>query len=146
MVRDSQKSKVYKAERSVQTLLSDTEYKFTSLQQCIDFVCKIECSKWYKSVGLCGHNISISDGRGSSRARAYCSSNRICLPRWARNKMTILHEICHMHYTSNFVASHGREFCKLFINAVKRWIGKEEADLLRYAYKTYGVKYVVRSN
>lgn len=52
----------------------------------------------------------------------------------------ILHEICHVA-TQNDPA-HGRDFARTYLSAIETFIGEAAADLLRAGYKEHGVKYM----
>lgn len=155
--RDSQLSKVYKAE-SAHSYWSDvSEYdSLSEIQRWVDEICK---SRWFKNrypryaldaksimkYGRAADGIKVLDGRGRQRA---CGSTRgfIKLPVWTRSDLHILHEIAHVvtrrnGYQGPLPAYHGRDFCANYLALVRQFMGKEEADELKACFKKHRVKY-----
>jgi predicted metal-dependent hydrolase len=55
--------------------------------------------------------------------------------------MVIVHELSHVCQPL-ISAGHGREFCKIFLAFVKKWVGHEAHNMLKTSFKEHGVKYV----
>jgi putative metallohydrolase (TIGR04338 family) len=154
MPRDSQKSKVYRAERLAWWGAQDSPYlpddEFRTVAQCLALVDQITSSRWWKNRCRIG-TVKVFDGRGTRFARAghfgYRSRGKngwgINLPRWSRSKPVILHELAHI-MTNGWHRGHGRHFCRNYLALVSRWMGKEAAAELRSAFKTCRVKWHVR--
>ncbi len=161
--RDSQQSKVYKAERDV---FSSVPFgptlgtpEFRTVAECHAFVNQVIGSRWW--VNRAGRiDIEITDGRGSQNAFAYRLPDhkdsvphlRLSLPRWARSRIVILHELAHCitgikhgYYERDTVPFHGREFCSHLLALVKRWLGPDQARALQAAFKEHRVKYRART-
>jgi len=149
--RDSQRSKVYKAETAHSLWFDEALFDSVGdVQRWVDSICK---SRWFKNrfpryaldpkslmkYGRSADGIKVLDGRGRRRA---CGLRRgfIKLPIWTRTDLHILHEIAHV-VTTTKVASHGREFCANYLALVRQFMGKEEANELRECFKRHKVKY-----
>ena len=142
--RDSQCSKVYKAERT----LPQHSQNGMSIEDVREFVDKIMDSRWLKGKYPDAYEygkVVVKDGRGRRKAGG-CHSY-ITMPKWSRSKMIVLHELAHAITERECgyppVAWHGREFCSIFIALVRRWMGKDVGRDLKAAYKKYRVKHVV---
>jgi putative metallohydrolase (TIGR04338 family) len=64
----------------------------------------------------------------------------IKLPRWAWSHWVALHELAHLA-TPNEVAWHGREFARVYLELVRRFMGEDSATLLRASFKNHRVKF-----
>ena len=143
-MRDFQRSKLYAAERH----LAERGPRLESVKDIQAFVDGLCQSRWFRNrFGLV--EIAVRDGRGRRNAGG-CGwrsmdgrGGFITLPKWSRHTLFILHEITHVIIPSN-LAAHGREFSKIFLQLVGRWMGDDSAKDLRAAYRRCGVKYVVR--
>src|SRR5258708_3127064 len=97
-MRDSQRSRVYAAERSLPAGFAIRERGWLKLARCQEYVNSITETKFWRSLRKRTRNrqwiwnkrVEVLDGRGSSSARA--GGLQINLPRWARCRMVILHE------------------------------------------------------
>ena len=144
-MRDFQKSKVYAAESD----MSEKGARFESVQDIQQFVDKICGSRWFRNRFGRVIRIVVRDGRGRRSACGKGWNNIdgrygiIKLPRWSRYTKYILHEIAHVVMPGNTPA-HGREFAKILLQLVARWMGNEAAQELRAAYRQRGVKYAGR--
>lgn len=155
-IRDSQRSKVYKAENS----LKERKAEFPKLYERFDdmralkrYIKRVVDSKWwqkYKAPDMGEKNdvpmrnptfkeLEIRDGRGHRRATAWRMGAEITFPIWARYRLVILHELAHILQSQR--PGHGRQFCRVFIDLVRRFAGKAEADALKQAFRAHKVKY-----
>jgi putative metallohydrolase (TIGR04338 family) len=154
--RDSQRSKVYAAEQRIH--LDSPCVALSELREWINDT--VVTSRWFHSRWPLGGVIRLKDGRGRRRACAYpiftnyhLNSNYsqpspkggvIKLPRWSRTRIIALHELAHIIIRWHFpykVAAHGKEFCGVYLQLVKRWMGQEYYLQLRSAFKETGAKY-----
>ncbi len=139
--RDSQRSKVYKAQRVI-----DGKSFFNSVPKTQAYVDKITRSVWWKKQHR-GYikTVKVKDGRRRKRASAY-GANTIVMPSWSRYEMVILHElahcIVHSYDAPEIEAGHGRLYASLFLKIVKRFMGKWEHDQLKASFKRHRVKYI----
>jgi putative metallohydrolase (TIGR04338 family) len=114
-----------------------------TLQECQKFVDKIISRKYViEKYGIQAKRpIVVLDGRGRRKACAtiYYGKRAIKLPKWARGKYVILHEVAH-HLTN--LDGHKPEFASCLLDLVRHFLGKESADALQGAYHYKGVKVV----
>jgi len=152
--RDSQRLKVYRAGWKVE----DHGERFDDMVDLRAYVHKIFRSKWrkalYRKHNLDEHfHLYIGDGRAR---RGACMDNgwkrhyEIKFPRTTRRQQTILHEIAHILVEEIFtigrgqrVAYHGREFCAIMLQLVRRWMGPEQAKMLKTSFKNNKVKHTM---
>ena len=149
--RDSQRSKVYKAEQGHSLWFDEALFDSVGeVQEWVDSICR---SRWFKNrfrrhaidpksvmrYGRSADGIKVLDGRGRRRANG-STRGFIKLPIWTRSDMHILHEIAHV-VTSPRVAAHGREFCANYLALVRQFMGREEAIELKTCFKKHRVKY-----
>ncbi len=114
-----------------------------TLQECQKFVDKIVSRKYViEKYGIQAKRpIVVLDGRGRRKACAtiYYGKRAIKLPKWARGKYVILHEVAH-HLTN--LDGHKPEFASCLLDLVRHFLGKESADALQGAYHYKGVKVI----
>ena len=114
-----------------------------TLQECQKFVDKIISRKYViEKYGIQAKRpIVVLDGRGRRKACAtiYYGKRAIKLPKWARGKYVILHEVAH-HLTN--LDGHKPEFASCLLDLVRHFLGKESADALQGAYHYKGVKVI----
>jgi putative metallohydrolase (TIGR04338 family) len=138
--RDSQRSKLYKAER-----IAEVDSKsYPDLSDCQNYILK--CLKSKRLLKLYpfmnGVFVEVKDGRGCRNASGGRYS--ITLPRWARTEWVMLHELAHtitMRKYVKRVAPHGREYAVVYLNLVRIFLGRESEKQLKLAFKTHRVKY-----
>jgi putative metallohydrolase (TIGR04338 family) len=147
-LRDSQRGKVYKAERILNSHPKAME-RFETIPEVDVFVKKVLGSSYTRKHFARLNSLTISDGRGRRNASAY-GYREISLPRWARTRWTILHELAHIYASYKYkrvdiaIAAHGREFCKIYLQLVQHFISKEAADILKKSFREHRVKYQIR--
>jgi len=109
--RDDQQKKVY---RFGQTVLGDSNRQDWTFEQAKSFVNYV----WACYFGPNAQPLAVYDGRGRSCASA--SGEKIYLPRWARNRDIILHELGHAILSRKYrqrynfhQEAHGPEFVRM---------------------------------
>jgi putative metallohydrolase (TIGR04338 family) len=130
-----QAGRLYAAEE-----LSGIKYgEALTLKECQKFVDKIMSRKYVVEKYRMKSAITVLDGRGRRKACAtfHYGNRAIKLPRWARTKYVILHEVAH-HLTR--LDGHKAEFASCLLDLVRHFMGKESADALQGAYHLKGVK------
>lgn len=143
--RDSQQSKVYRAERSVndQHLTPPT---FTTMKECERFAKKVWRSKRVQQAfprATRNELPDLHDGRGCRSAIA-SGGWEVKLPKWARRETVILHELAHIIVHREIgmsVAGHGWQFCQTFLKLTLYIQGREAHDELKAAFKRFKVRY-----
>jgi len=143
--RDSQRSRLYSAER----VLSNRDehgqpcgsVDWTTVAEVQAFVDRVTRSRWWKSRSRVG-KIVVKDGRGGMSARAYRSRGQsvIAIPRWARTRRVVLHELSH-HLTPWTAAAHGNLFAANLVDLVRRWMGPDEAEALKESFRQAKVRH-----
>lgn len=139
--RDSQRSKVYKAERAIDSYA-------TALPQIADierFVKKAWASKrvqkaWPKATRI--YLPEVGDGRG--RTSAGGTYNGILMPVWSRNSVIVLHELAHCIVARQYgskPAGHGWQFAGVFLKLVLYMIGREAYNELKRSFKAHRVRH-----
>lgn len=144
-MRDTQRSKVYRAEREA---FGNNFDKFGSR---IEDICDIHTyitkgiavratiKRRYANANI--EKILIRPGIGARMARG--GEIGLTLPKWARCEPVILHELAHTITirTLRDIAWHGREFCEVYLNLVHFVLGQEASEALKQAFKANNVKY-----
>jgi putative metallohydrolase (TIGR04338 family) len=118
--------------------------EFQTLDECAAFATPI----WAKErgrVGLARQKAPAIErpSRGQRSAIAHFD-HRITLPRWARSRWVILHELAHRLNAREDGASHGPRFVGILMGLVCRWMDFDVNQLMALADE-HGVKYYVRS-
>lgn len=143
-MRDNQRQRVYDAERATPMLMKDRIDDVHELQKYVTKICK---SAWFRRRFPASMGITVTDGRRRIRACGFAVGGYgyIKMPKWARSKMITLHEISHAVQKLAYEGPqpwHGREFCKIYLAFVKKWLGMEAYASLKASFKEHGVKYV----
>ena len=140
--RDSQRSRVYKAERAIRK-----EYGGKHFRETADVERYIKKQFARKTItrryGDIGQHITAHDGRGRGRAGAW-GYNDITLPKWTRFELMIIHEVAHL-MTNRLhglnTAGHGWQFCSIYLDLVRFILGKEAHAALKASFKAHKVKF-----
>lgn len=138
--RDSQRSKVYAAENKAFPHMHDERMTLAGCKSFVSIV--VNCQFWKESKGR--KIVKIKDGRGTRRAMYYPKTNKINLPKWARNEWVIIHELAHFlcwQKHEDTVPSHGVKFCGIYLKLVEQVLGAEAAVDLAVSFEMRGVKY-----
>ena len=144
MIRDSQRSKVYKAEQSL-PWWKDVD-RLETMEELQGWVDQLWQHRWLRrQFPSAPRRVEVRDGR---RRRFACAGTRtIWMPRWSRSKMIVLHELAHVCEGSEssrlrlITAWHGREFCAAYLALVQHYLGAEKATELRAAFKAHRVRF-----
>jgi putative metallohydrolase (TIGR04338 family) len=151
-IRDSQRERVYKAETFAEHGTPDyrsVEHKpeFKTVTECQEYVDFVAATDAYAALDVYQlEPIEVLDGRGRRRACAVIESDQIKLPKFARDKFTILHELAHIAVgmdcvgEDRTVAPHGPEFTGIVLYFVHEFLGPEMHDKLAEAYESFKVK------
>jgi hypothetical protein len=132
MARDTQRQRVYNAEHSIRKDPIGTG----SMDEVTAFTAQVVGSSWWRKRSTT-RVVQVKDGRGRVNACAY--GNTIKLPRWARSKMVVLHELAHILQSGD--APHGREFAAAMIALVDRFGDPGDGELLRAAFAEKRVRW-----
>lgn len=148
--RDSQRSKVYAAERATFHDYSQPwqQAEYPTLAEATALVRRVERSaSWAK---LCDRGgmartwrpVTVEAGRNGGHA---WGTHTISLGRYGRQDWVVLHELAHIATTRRYgdlaAAAHGWQFCDTYLRLVRTWLGKPQRDALRAAFRAHGVRY-----
>ena len=133
--RDSQKSKLYKAEQD--TNRHRPEFEFESFEAAAAWAKQVGRSKWLRRIFPNRPNLFIRPKHHGMATGL--DSGRIRLPRWAWNKVIILHEVAHVMVGEKH--RHGREFARAMLMIVRHFLGVPYFKEMRLAYRSHGVKF-----
>lgn len=139
--RDSYKQRVYLAE--AQALPVYPTDRFKSLEEAEEFIRKVLGSRWRKKRFP---HCAILTVTKHHAYRATGGATNINLPAsWSWTKPTALHETAHylLRQSHDFYrrATHGREYCGLMLELVRRFMGSEAGKRLRSEYVKRGIPY-----
>lgn len=144
MSRDSQRSKVYIAERAAGLQLpSSTKRDWAmSIEECQQYVNKMLNSAYFKRK-YWKHStleIRVLEGRNGGRAtRQGFGQSVIFLGVWARQEFVIIHEVA--HHVAGLSHGHDWRFCEVELDLVRHFMGKEAHDKLKASFKEHKVKF-----
>lgn len=140
--RDSQRSKVYKAEQIAFKGSSIDVPEIKDIEEYIDHI---------RSLGrvresfpeLVKFPVFVGDGR--ARRRPCANSSGIFMPRHARQKWIVLHELSHTiirrRYSVLRAAGHGWQFAEAYLLLVRHVMGVEAHDRLKAQFKEHRVRF-----
>lgn len=140
-VRDSQRSKVYAAEKAA--VLASWNSRLETLPEIQDYLQDMMNRAWFKRRWPWITKVPrLKDGRGTTHARG--GAGGLNLPRWARSEVVVLHEMS--HYLCDMTlhqphAAHGWQFCEVYLTLVRFQCGKGAHDLLRDQFKQHKVRF-----
>ena len=122
--RDFQRSKVYAWENETFPHIREEQW---TLSQCEAFAKQ-----------LYGARVKIKDGRGR---RSACAHHRryptISLPKWARNKWVVAHEVAHLKTRHDLsIPAHGAIFMGVYLGFLRTCTGVDYTECA----KDYGLK------
>lgn len=145
-LRDNQKSKVYASEAAAFDRYK-TSPEFKTTDECDAFLRKVMSGKVFQRTYpyTKDWNILIRAGQGTRKASASQITldgetwRVITLPKWARRKEVILHELAHhindVESKDKPYASHGWEFAVIFLDLVQKGMGKAAKQRLKDEFK-----------
>lgn len=152
--RDFQRSKVYRAERDMDTQLGEYGGRLETIPEIRTWIDEINGSRWMKGYVNrhrdhqleVGHTkIVVGDGRSRIKPCAelfrYNYTAIVKFPKWGRSRLIVLHELTHVYTNWIIPAWHGREFCANYLEFVKRWLGQDARAELQASFQRNGVKF-----
>lgn len=137
-VRDSQRQKVYDAEKVIRR----QGRSFSSIEEMQTYCDRLTGSAWF-SRRWSVTKIVVQRGREGTSAWANAMRRIINMPTWAWTEDVVLHEISHILTERKYgkVAAHGREFARTYLELVRHQMGKEHGDRLRDSFRQHKVKF-----
>lgn len=143
-IRDSQQSKVYKAEREAfegtcTSQVTTNVQRFDKPKAVDRYANKVMSSSWTKkNFPRASRPLTVNTNKKYGCAYGNYWSTKITLPPWAWKNWVILHEIAHV--LDNEGAAHGPFFCVVYLKLVKHFMGKEAFLALKQAFRANRVK------
>lgn len=142
--RDSQREKLYRAERAVRDEHGGKQ--FESVEEMQAYIDNLLRQEWFnRTWPHVIHRVTVHSGAGNRRATCshcwggYNRCPEIKMPRWARCEQILLHELAHA-LTPVGAAAHGWEFAQAMLRLVKNRIGKEAEKALRLSFRKHRVR------
>jgi putative metallohydrolase (TIGR04338 family) len=140
MARDTQRKKVYDAEDAA---FDKSKSEELSVLECQAFIDKCLSSKVlqrkYPRAARRGY-FKVADGRGRRRACYAPGYEELRIPRWARSRWILLHELAHgLTYPSQ--PWHGWKFCECYLYLVRVFLGRGAEEILKTEFKARRVKF-----
>lgn len=124
--RDSQRERLYAAEREVAAAMRDLLPTVGEMQAFVD---EILGSRWLQS--RFGNRmlgpITVLNGHGQRAATAHCFMSTINMPKGTRSKFIVIHEVCHIltdrFYGQDTTEAHGPQFATFELMLVSHILG-----------------------
>jgi len=149
---DSQRRKVYAAERVTRAQFVDQQQYFTSIEEMQKYVDHLTSLAWFtRRFGVC--DITVLTRRSNAKARGTCSGSStryrrrgwVKMPAWSWKVDTLLHEVVHAVLPNEAGASHARCFARALLDVNRLALPKSYArafhDELKIQFKKHNVKY-----
>lgn len=137
--RDSQRSRVYKAERSGGVVEG---WYMPKVEEVRGYIARLQRQPGYQERWGGRKPITVHDGRRRRDAAGCPIERAVWLPRWSRYPLVICHEIAHVE-TPDEAPAHGEEFCGNFLFLVRLTLGRDGESALRESFDEHRVKYLV---
>ena len=138
-MRDSQRSKVYEAEKGLDAFYGP-RLSWEATQAFARRV--VRESKSWGNWDTGARWIEVRDGRGRSNAGG--CSRYIAMPRWSRTRLVIIHELAHTcQHRSRYPyedAAHGPVFARIYLDLVEEFLGREVSSELALAFRKCKVR------
>lgn len=141
MARDRQRAKVYRADDALDA--HGGRERIDDLDDIQAWLMSLSRRAWYRrrwpdhARWVAGKGFDLRDGRGTRIARG--GGRFLNLPRWARTKSTILHELAHCLDSS--AEPHGWRFCHTLRLLARFVLGKDAEAALVASFREEGVRY-----
>lgn len=135
--RDSQRKRVYDAERAAFPGMFDGHLSVSEMQALIDKWCSSRVLQ--RRYPKAERPPTVADGRG--RRRGGHVGRELRMPRMTRTKPYLLHELAHHLTHRSDRASHGWEYAECMLYLVRVFLGLGASKTLEATYKAHRVKY-----
>lgn len=147
MKRDTQRSKVYKAERVAFEGHVEANEVLPAVEDIERFVRHVWSLKRVQDafpravVEWRLGRPAVHDGRG--RKSACGAMGFISMPVWSRKKWVVLHELAHVisRRTDCYIAGHGWEYAACYLLLVRYVLGVDAHDRLKAEFKAHRVRF-----
>jgi putative metallohydrolase (TIGR04338 family) len=145
-LRDSQRRKVYQSEIDT---YADYLPLFGSSKEVTDYALQIMRDDYVKEkYGMLGEVNLVFPKANLKHATCYSTGHykhKLKFPRNLWNKRVVIHELAHAYINANHVCfnvqPHGPQFCTLYLDLVRHFMGEAWARTLARAYVQNNVKF-----
>lgn len=142
-IRDSQRSKLYRAEN----ILTQPRYDCTdmSVSAMEKYVLEVRTNPYLRRryENELARSIYVGDGR--ARVKAAGDERGIYMPRWSREPYIVLHELSHCiqwrRYGAWRTAGHGWQFCAIYLDLVRFMMGRDAYEALKLSFRANRVRW-----
>lgn len=145
--RDSQRARVYRAEREAFGPFENAAWPRLELGAVERFVTGAVAEPWFAETFGVLRQVRIKDGRGTRHAYSAYDPRKhgvlFSFPRWSRSLPVLIHEIAHPASLRRhgIVAAHGPEFAAAYLCLVERHIGYAACKRLGGAFARHRVRH-----
>lgn len=116
--RDTQRSKLYRAERAALSSIASPLPTVGDIERYLEGQSARATlrSRYGKAVDVSDWKLRVTDGRRCRRALAY-GTYKIAIPRWARNDWVVLHEWAHIVHARITAMENGECLPRMLVTA-----------------------------
>lgn len=134
-----QRQKVYNAEVAAFGQAEDQGYSVADMQAMVNKWCASAVVRRRYPRAITPP--TVTDGRSRRRGAYKAGWHEIAMPRHARTKWYLLHELAHALTYSRLEAGHGWRFAECYLYLVRVYLGKGAEEKLRAQFKAHRVKH-----
>jgi putative metallohydrolase (TIGR04338 family) len=137
--RDSQKQKVYNAEFRLRNRFRHENTKFESIEEIKHYLSNLLKSTWFIRRWGIREEPLVTEIQGNT---AYGNKrfNKLSLPKWAWNKIIVLHELSHILHKFGSGTSHGRYFCRTLLELIDHELSPKARRCLKKQFTLMGIR------
>lgn len=112
--------------------------RFIDIKSAQEYADHIRRSRWFESrwPHVSYRPLPVKRNMRSGWSWYNPETHELWLSRWEINDLTILHELAHV---IEYDPDHGEDFRRTYIALVRRFMGREPATSLRYAFLAHGL-------
>ncbi len=146
---DSQRERLYAAERQVKACLRDLLPTIAEMQGYVDGILRSRWSQDYFGSRMLTPITVVGPRQWNQRrADARSFTSEISMSKELRSKFVLIHEVCHIltdrFYGQRMSEGHGPEFATFELMLVNHFLGAEDARELLEAFARCGVAHSYR--
>ena len=140
--RDNQRSKVYAAERILDTRTFLEE--IPDFKDCEKLINKITKSRYVQNkYPRVPEKVDVIAKRSGGWSFANSSRNYIKLSKYGQRNWIVIHEVAHIVSKRTYgihIAGHGWQFAKVYLDLVRHFMGKDAHAALKESFKSHRVR------
>jgi len=142
---DSQRNRLYSAERQTKAYLRDKLPKIEQMQAFVDEILRGLRSQFGSRMLS---PITVVAKHGQRQATAHFFMSTIKIPKAGRSKFIVLHEVAHIltdrYYGQDMTEAHGPQFATFELMLVNHFLGADDCQELLAAFARWGVVHSYR--